>query len=117
MAKAAKPGREDGKVAHSHVHLRAWRLYRGLTQATAAARLRVKPSTLSKWERGVLAPRTDDMELLAETYRASVTALMGPPQQPDFLATLDRVQRVIGRLDADSLEHWLAVGEAMARGR
>jgi len=117
MAKRAAPDKDVGAGTHAYTHLRAWRLFRGLTQATAAARLRAKPSTLSKWERGSLAPRTDDLEALAETYRTSVTALMAPPQQPDFLVTHERVGRILGRLDADSLEHWLAVGEAMARGR
>ena len=117
MAKATKPGRDARTATHTYTHLRAWRLFRGLTQATAATRLRVKPSTLSRWERGTLAPRTDDLELMAETYGASVTALMSAPQQPDFLVTHERLQRILGRLDADSLEHWLAVGEAMARGR
>jgi len=100
----------------THAHLRAWRQYRGLTQAAVASRLAVKSSTISRWERGVLAPRMDDLERLAEAYRASVPALMAPPQQPDFLATLEHVQRIIGHLDADSLTHWLAVGEAMTRG-
>ena len=115
MARPRTP--DNGAVTHTHAHLRAWRLFRGLTQATAAARLRVKPQSLSRWERGALAPRTDDLEALAEAYRTSVTALMGPPQQPDFLVTHERVGRILGRLDADSLEHWLAVGEVMARGR
>jgi transcriptional regulator with XRE-family HTH domain len=106
----------NGKKSATHAHLRAWRQYRGLTQAAVASRLAVKPSTISRWERGVLAPRMDDLERLAETFRASVPALMAPPQQPDFLATLEHVQRIIGRMDADSLSHWLAVGEAMTRG-
>ena len=100
----------------THAHLRAWRQYRGLTQAAVAARLGMESSTISRWERGVLAPRMDDLERLAEAYRASVTALMAPPEQPDFLASLEHVQRIIGRMDADSLTHWLAVGEAMTRG-
>jgi len=117
MAKRAAPDKDMAAGTHANMHLRAWRLFRGMTQATAAARVRVKPQTLSKWERGTLPPRTDDMEALAEVYRTSVTALMGPPQQPDFLVTHERVARILGRLDADGLEHWLAVGEAMARGR
>lgn len=113
----AKPAKKPTIEHATAAHLRAWRLFRGLTQATAAARLRVKPATLSRWERGVLAPRMDDIEVLAETYATTATALLSPPQQPDFLRTHDRIGRVVGRLDADSLEHWLAVGEAMARGR
>jgi len=79
------------ETVHTHTHLRAWRLFRGLTQATAAARLGVKGSTLSRWERGGLAPRTDDLERLANAYATTVTALMSPPQQPDFLVTHERV--------------------------
>jgi transcriptional regulator with XRE-family HTH domain len=114
---ARKKAADTAEATPTHAHLRAWRQFRGLTQATAAARLGVERATLSRWERGTPAPRADDLARLAATYATTPAALLRPPTQPDFLATLERIQRIANRLDADSLDHWLAVGEAMARGR
>ncbi len=96
-----------------HRHLRAWRLYRNLTLEQVGNILGKKQTTVGRWERGLMKISTADLEALAKIYGASMTQLMGLPRAADMVATLDRAQAIIERMDAEALEHWLSVGEKM----
>ena len=63
-------------------HLTALRAERGLTQEELARALNVTRQTVSKWERGLVAPDTVNLSALGRLYGVSLDELVnGPPQE------------------------------------
>lgn len=63
-------------------HLTALRAERGLTQEELARALNVTRQTISKWERGLVAPDTVNLSALGRLYGVSLDELVnGPPQE------------------------------------
>ncbi len=63
-------------------HLTALRAERGLTQEELARALNVTRQTISKWERGLVAPDTVNLSALGRLYGISLDELVnGPPQE------------------------------------
>ena len=55
----------------------------GWSQQVLAGRLRVKPSTISNWERGYRVPSHGHLQALANLFGVSVAAIaVGPVEQP-----------------------------------
>ncbi|MBQ8333015.1 MAG: helix-turn-helix transcriptional regulator [Clostridia bacterium] len=57
--------------------LREWRIRNDLTQEKAAEKLNVAPQTVSKWERGILAPDVTLIPRIAMLYHTSADELLG----------------------------------------
>ena len=100
-----------------HEHLRAWRKYRQMTQEQVGDLLGVRHTTVSRWERGLMQLSTSDLTALAALYRARVSQLLAHPGSADLVEKLDRAQAIIDSLDSDELDHWLAIGVALAKGK
>jgi transcriptional regulator with XRE-family HTH domain len=64
--------------------IREWRLYRGLTQESAAERIGMSRENYSKIERGLVPYDQDVLELAAYAFRADVASLlMRDPTAPE----------------------------------
>lgn len=57
--------------------LKEWRIKNELTQEKAAEKLNVAPQTVSKWERGILAPDVSLIPRIAMLYHTSTDELLG----------------------------------------
>lgn len=102
-------------VFSMHQHLRAWRLFRGLSQEQVANMLGKRHTTIGRWERGRMKLSTADLEALSKIYNASVAQLNAPPATADLVKVLDRVQGIVSGMPADVLERWLTLGEDLKR--
>ena len=96
-------------------YLKAWRLYRDFSQEQVANALKKRHTTISRWERGEMKLKTEDLQRLAEFYGASVPQLLGPPEVEKLTARMERAQEILALLDEDDLERWLGIGESLAR--
>lgn len=79
----------------------------GRSQAEIANQLGVKASTVDKWERGSLAPRSDRLTALAGILGVSVTWLIvGYGNEPTSTAGIDDIKVALSRVQtqlADAL--------------
>ena len=98
-----------------HQHLRAWRLFRGLSQEQVGNMLRKRHTTIGRWERDKMKLTTADLEALARVYGATVSQLTAPPATAELVKVLDRVQGIVDGMSPDVLERWLALGEDLKR--
>lgn len=64
-------------------HLTALRAERGLTQEELARALNVTRQTISKWERGLVAPDTVNLSALGRLYGVSLDELVNGPLQEE----------------------------------
>lgn len=72
---------KDNQLRNSLAALRA---ERGLTQEEVARELNVTRQTVSKWERGLMAPDTVNLAALGRLYGVSLDELVnGPPPQEE----------------------------------
>lgn len=72
---------KDNQLRNSLAALRA---ERGLTQEEVARELNVTRQTVSKWERGLMAPDTVNLAALGRLYGVSLDELVnGPPPQKE----------------------------------
>ena len=98
-----------------HEHLRAWRKHRGLTLTQVAASMGRSHTTVSRWESGEMPLKLNDLSRLALIYCATVPQLSASPSQAELVAKLDEIQKIVERLDAETLEHWLGTGRRLAQ--
>lgn len=96
-----------------HMHLRAWRLHKKMSQEQVANMLGKKHSTVGRWERGLMKLSTADLQALAQIYGVTTSQLAGPPESADLIAILDRMQAIADRVDPEALEPWLQLGERL----
>lgn len=73
--------------------------------------LRVRHTTVGRWENGKVPLTTDDLANLARIYGASVGQLLAPPEIVDMVEKLERAQQIMLAMDAQGTEQWLALGE------
>jgi transcriptional regulator with XRE-family HTH domain len=82
----------------------AYRRRAGLTQEQLAERLRVTPETVSRFERGVIAPSFERLEMLAAEFRIGLRDLFDfdtrlpsrPAKTPEEQATAALVRELRG---------------------
>src|ERR1700722_20138453 len=96
-------------------HLKAWRLFRDLSQERVAAELGKRHTTIGRWERGEMKLSTEDLEALARIYGATVHQVQMPPEAAELVSRLDRAQSIMDSLNPTDLERWLALGESLVR--
>jgi transcriptional regulator with XRE-family HTH domain len=77
------------------------------SQSELARRLKIKPSTVQRWEDGsTAAPETPTLLSLARELRTSIDYLLDRPEPlaPRKRELLDEIRKVFGRSAADALE-------------
>lgn len=97
-----------------HIHLRAHRKARGLTQEQVANILGVKNNTVSGWESGKRVLDLEDLEKLAKVYGVHPAALLMAPEDGPKADAMRRASDLARRMPEDASEEWLKVGERMA---
>ena len=96
-----------------HDHLRAWRLFRRLTQAELGARLGVNQTTIQRWENGKVALSAKDLASLARALEVSIPQIVTPPGEAAMVARLTRTQEVAAKMDDDTFAAWIALAEKL----
>lgn len=68
----------------------------GISQEQLAAKIKVTPNTVSRWETATYKPKITDLEKLAKFFSVPISAFLPPDQQPNspelnalFSATAD----------------------------
>ena len=89
-AKLCMKSLEEGGVPVFHENLRLKRKERGLSQEELASRLHVVRQTISKWEKGMSAPDSEQLIKIAVILETTVSELLGTKveneEEPDRLA-------------------------------
>lgn len=105
----------DNPASRLHVHLRAWRRFRKLSLKEVAQHFQKTHTTVSRWEQGEIPLTLPDLERLSALYRATPSQLANPPENAELVARLDRTQHIVETMDENTLEHWLSIGETLAK--
>lgn len=106
-----QPASMAGKL---HIHLRAHRKARKLTQQAVADGINVAFNTVSGWETGARDVDLEDLEKLASFYGIHpATLLLAPEDGPKFEA-MRRASELAERMGPDAAEDWLRMGERLA---
>lgn len=106
---------------HRMEHLRAWRDSLGLSRQTVveriAAELRlpepIDQAALAKWEKGEVAVKVEDIEILAKIYGVDAPRLFFPPGDERTPALLKRAHDIIVNSSPEAVARWLAMGEIL----
>ena len=89
-AKLCMNSLEEGGISVFHENLRLKRKERGLSQEELAARLHVVRQTISKWEKGMSVPDSEQLIKIAVILETTVSELLGTQveneEEPDQLA-------------------------------
>ena len=89
-AKLCTKSLEEGGIPVFHENLRLKRKERGLSQEELAARLHVVRQTISKWEKGMSVPDSEQLIKIAVILETTVSELLGTQveneEEPDQLA-------------------------------
>lgn len=64
-------------------NIRTLREINDMTQEELAKRLGVKPPAVSKWERGLTYPRTENVVKMAEIFGVGMSVVMGLEPVPE----------------------------------
>ncbi|WP_397540424.1 helix-turn-helix domain-containing protein [Roseomonas mucosa] len=97
-----------------HIHLKAHRKAKGLSQEQVANILGVKNNTISGWETGARTLDLEDLEKLAKIYGVHPSALLMAPEQGQLASDMRRAAEVARKLAPDAAAEWISVGERMA---
>lgn len=97
-----------------HRYLRAWRIYRDMTQIDVGEALNVRHSTVSRWEAGSIPINIFDIERLAALYGVEPVRLLTDPNAPSPPGA-DRAQIILSQLDESDRADWLRSGERLTR--
>ena len=96
------------KQRHRATHIKAWRKFRGLSQARLADRLGVTQSALSQLETGETAYVQPTLEAIADALQcAPADLIMRPP------GAVDEIRDVLRDLGAEGQKRALAVIKAL----
>ena len=68
-------------VVTPQITIKAARINAGYSQKEAAARLRVHPVTLSKWERGISMPKANQIDDICNLYGKTYDMLIFLPSE------------------------------------
>lgn len=96
------------------IYLREWRKAAGLTLEHVGNKLGIHLTALQKWEKGVNAVDTRDIERLGKLYGVHPSALFYHPEDVGAAKRLGRAHDVLQRMPPDKADHWLTLGEAFA---
>lgn len=108
------PHHHAGMSTRLHVHLRAHRKMRGMTQEQVANILGIRNSTLSGWETGSRTLDLEDIENLAKVYRVHPAALLMSPAEGERFETMRLASHVASRLDSETVSEWIRLGQKLA---
>ena len=97
-----------------HIHLRAHRRARKLTQQTVADGINVAFNTVSGWETGARNMSMEDLERLAAFYGVHPAALLLAPEEGPRFEAMRRASGLAERMGPDAAEDWLRMGERLA---
>lgn len=61
----------------------------GLSQEALAAKLKVAPNTISRWETGIYRPKVEDLDKLARFFGVSILKFF-PPEEAESVPTLEQ---------------------------
>ena len=96
-----------------HVHLRAWRDAKGLSQEQVANTLAVNKSTIHRWETGARTVDLADLERLAELYGVDPIALLMAPGDVQLAHDLSNAKGILTSRDPDATRTWLEMGNKL----
>ena len=96
-----------------HIHLRAHRKAKGLSQEQVANILGVKNNTISGWETGARVLDLEDLEKLAAVYGVHPATLLVAPEEGPVADDMRKASEIARRLSRDAAKEWLAVGDRM----
>ena len=77
---------EEGGISVLHENLWLKRKERGLSQEELASRLHVVRQTISKWEKGMSVPDSEQLIKIAVILETTVSELLVTEEEPDRLA-------------------------------
>ena len=93
-----------------HIHLRAWRETKNLSQEQVANILAVNKSTIHRWETGSRTVDLADLERLAEIYGIDPIALLMAPGDVQLATDLTVAKDILTSRSADATRVWLEMG-------
>lgn len=99
-----------------HIHLKAHRRARGLTQKAVAEGIDIAHNTVSGWESGAREMDLSDLEKLAKFYGVHPAALLLAPEEGPKFEAMRRASQIAERMGPDAAEDWLRMGERVAPG-
>jgi transcriptional regulator with XRE-family HTH domain len=108
-------GLPDNPATRMHVHLRAWRKFRGMSLKQVADALQKSHTTVARWEQGTVPLTLADLERLASQYGCTPSQLASDPANAGLIARLDRTQKIVETMDEETLQHWLSIGESLSK--
>lgn len=109
-----QPDKPAGANTSFHVHLRAHRKARGLSQEQVANILGVRNNTLSGWETGARVLDLEDLEKLAKVYGVHPASLLLAPDLGPQAEAMRKASELARRMEPEAVAEWLAVGSRMA---
>lgn len=99
--------------------LKAWRISRNLSQATAASQIDITQAMWTMLERGKAKPSTDTLVAISRLTGISVDALLGNPTQPLPTQELEQAEqeaiRKLGKLAAEAAGFLSSLGTPEAQ--
>lgn len=96
--------------------MRAARVRKGWTQLDFAIAAHVSPSTVTRWERGLL-PRVKELMRVAELLEVPVEELVEPAPDADDLGTLAAIRERLSRLEATEAQNAEMLAELLRLAR
>lgn len=100
-------------AGHLHIHLRAHRKARKLTQQKVADGIGVSFNTVSGWETGARTMDMEDLEKLAVFYGVHPAALLLAPEEGPKFEAMRRASSLAERMGPEAAEDWLRMGERL----
>jgi transcriptional regulator with XRE-family HTH domain len=115
LNKAEETSQHAHMSTRHHVHLKAHRLAKGLTQEQVANIAGVRNNTISGWESGARTLDLEDLETLARIYEVHPSALLMDPAEGPKAETMRIASEVARSLDTETAEEWVRIGQRLAK--
>ena len=96
-------------------YLTVWLDYRGVTQRRLAERLSVSEATVSKWLGGTQAMSVAQLATIAQLLDCEPYELLCAPHETATAKRYKDFAEILDGLSPGDLDHYIAIGRAMAK--
>ncbi len=96
-----------------HKYLKAWRKNIGFSQEKLAELLGVAQPTIARWESGQMAIDEKTFRAIAGLYGIQPQKLLASPKDSDIVDFLEKMHKIIEKMDDETREQWISIGEKL----